>query len=93
MTTVWQRLRDERGLAASVASFRRYVRERIRGVRPEDVKVPKEPTAPGQVSDLDYGRLGHWVDPLTGRGHVVEGFVMTLCASRRHYLRPALACD
>lgn len=93
VTTVWQRLRDEGGLEVSVSSFRRYVRERIRGVRPEDVKVPKEPAAPGQVSEVDYGRLGHWVDPLTGRGHVVEGFVMTLCASRRHFLRPVLACD
>src|SRR6266516_4178554 len=36
MSTVWQRLRDEQGLAVSVATFRRYVRKHVRGVRPED---------------------------------------------------------
>ena len=62
VTTVWQRLHDERGLEVSVSSFRRYVRERIRAVRPEDVKVPKDPMPPGRVSEVDYGRLGRWVD-------------------------------
>ncbi len=93
VTTVWQRLRDERGLAVSVSSFRRYVRQRIRGVGPGDVTVPKEPLPPGQACEVDYGRLGHWVDPLTGRGHRVEGFVMTLSSSRRLFVRPVLVCD
>jgi len=31
--------------------------------------------------------------PLTGRGHLVEGFVMTLGASRRLFVRPVLVCD
>ena len=93
VTTVWQRLRDERRLEVSVSSFRRYVRGRIREVRPEDVKGPKEPTVPGRVSEVDYGRMGHWVDPKTGQGHAVEGFVMTLCASRRLFVRPVLVCD
>lgn len=93
VTTVWQRLHDERGLEVSVSSFRRYVRQRIRAVRPEDVTVPKEPTPPGQVAEVDYGRLGRWVDPLTGLGHFVEAFVMVLCASRRLFVWPVLVCD
>jgi transposase len=93
VTTVWQRLHDERGLEVSVSTFRRYVRERIRAVRPEDVKVPKDLMPPGRMSEVDYGRLGRWVDPLTGRGHPVKGFVMTLGASRRLFVRPVLVCD
>ena len=93
VSTARQRPHDERGLEVSVSSFRRYVRQRIRGVRPEDVKVPKDPMPPGQVSEVDYGRLGRWVDPLTGRGHVVEGFVMALGSSRKLFLRPVLVCD
>jgi hypothetical protein len=93
VTTVWQRLHDERGLEVSVSSFRRYVRQRVRAVRPQDVTVPKEPTLPGQVAEVDYGRLGRWVDPLTGRGHFVEAFVMVLCASRRLFVGPVLVCD
>ncbi len=93
VTTVWQRLHDDRGLEVSVSSFRRYVRQRIRGVGPEDVKVPKDPMPAGRVAEVDYGRLGRWVDPLTGRGHIVEGFVMALGASRRLFVRPVLICD
>lgn len=59
-------------------------------MRPEDFNAPKAPTARRPVSKVDYGRLRHWVDPLTGRGRVVEGFVMTLCARRRPFVRPAL---
>ena len=47
VSTVWQRLHDERGLEVSVSSFRRYVRQRIRGVRPEDVTVPQGADAAG----------------------------------------------
>jgi hypothetical protein len=56
-STVWQRLRDEHGLTVSVATFGRYVRKHVRAVRPEDVTVRKVPTPPGQVAEVDYGRL------------------------------------
>ncbi|MHB8490043.1 MAG: IS21 family transposase [Candidatus Dormibacteria bacterium] len=92
-STVWQRLRDEQGLAVSVATFRRYVRKRVRAVRPEDVTVRKPPTAPGEVAEVDYGRLGMWTDPRTGKRHVVQGFTMTLNHSRRIFVAPVLRCD
>ena len=59
-STVWQRLRDEHGLAVSVATFRRYVRTHVRAVRPEDAAVRKHPTPQGEVAEVDYGRLGMW---------------------------------
>ncbi|MGH9206159.1 MAG: IS21 family transposase, partial [Acidimicrobiales bacterium] len=82
-STVWQRLRDEHGLTVSVATFRRYVRKHVRAVRPEDVTVRKPPTPPGEVAEVDYGRLGMWTDPRSGTRHTVQGFTMTLNHSRR----------
>jgi len=93
VTTVWQRLHDESGLDISLSTFRRYVRDEIRMVRPEDVTVRKQPAVPGEVAEVDYGRLGVWTDPVTGGRHVVQAFVMTLCASRRVFVMPVLRCD
>lgn len=93
MSTVWQRLRDEQGLAVSVATFRRYVRKHVRAVRAEDVTVRKPPTAPGDVAEVDYGRLGPWTDPRTGKRRSVHGFTMTLNHSRRLFVHPVVCCD
>jgi hypothetical protein len=91
--TVWQRLHDERGLEVSVATFRRYVHAHVQGVRPELVTVRKEVTPPGEVAEVDYGRLGLWVDPLTGRRRTINGFVMTLAFSRHLFVDAVDCCD
>jgi hypothetical protein len=68
--TVHQRLRDELGLTASVASLRRWIRgnlpeearrEQVRVLRPDEV-------APGSEAQVDYGKLGMWPDPAGGGG-------------------------
>ena len=67
VTTVHQRLRDERGLAVSIASFRRYVtanlleetcRSQVKALRPYLAE-------PGAEAQIDYGWLGRWLDPVT----------------------------
>lgn len=91
--TVWQWLHHERGLDVSVRTFRRYVHEHIQGVRPEDVTVRKAVTPPGEVAEVDYGRLGLWIDPFTGRRRTVNGFVMTLAVSRHVFVDLVVGCD
>ena len=92
--TVWQRLRDEQGLTVSIRTFRRYLRERIPGgVDPDQGTVRKEVTPPGEVAEIDYGRLGPWFDPLSQRRRVVNGFLMTLAFSRHVFVDPVLICD
>ena len=93
VTTVWQRLRDERGLEVGLTTFRRYVHKRIGTVRTEEVTVRRPPTAPGEIGEVDFGRLGMWEDPMTGRMRVVQGFVMVLAFSRRIFVWPVLHCD
>ena len=95
MATIHQRLRDEHGLAVSVASFRRYVaanlpeeasRSQVRVLRPH-------PAEAGEEAQIDYGQLGRWLDPATGKRHVVWAFAMVLCCSRHMFVRPVLRLD
>lgn len=92
--TVHQRLRDEHGLEVGISSFRRYLwlafpdavaRERVTVLRPE---VP-----PGEETQIDYGFLGNWLDPTSGRNRRVWAFVMVLAASRHMFVRPVLVMD
>ena len=95
MATIHQRLRDERGLAVSVASLRRYVAANLpEEVRRSQVRVLRlDPAEPGQEAQIDYGQLGRWLDPATGLRHVVNAFAMVLCCSRHLFVRPVLAMD
>lgn len=95
VATIHQRLVDEHGLEASVASLRRWVAANL----PEEVRRSKvrvlnpTPAAPGEQAQIDYGRLGRWVDPVTGRAYTVWAFVMVLACSRHLFVRPVLRMD
>jgi transposase len=92
--TIHQRLVDERGLEASVASLRRWIRANL----PEDarraaVTVLRDTPPPGAEAQIDYGRLGMWLDPKTGKRRTVWAFVMVLAHSRHMFVRPTLGMD
>ncbi len=95
MPAIHQRLRDEQGLAASVASFRRYVAANI----PEEarraqvtVRSPRLAEA-GEQAQIGYGQLGRWLDPVSGKLRTVRAFVMVLACSRYMFVRPVLRMD
>lgn len=93
-TTVHQRLRDEDGLVASLASFRRYLYVHL----PEEVArarvtVRKDDPPPGTEAQVDYGYLGRFFDPVSGRLRRVWAFVMVLACSRHMFVRPVLKMD
>ena len=95
MSTIWQRLRDEHGLAVSVQSFRRYVAANVpEEVRRAQVRVlDPRPAEAGEQAQIDYGQLGRWLDPVTGKLRTVQAFVMVLCCSRHMFVRPVLKMD
>lgn len=94
VATIHQRLTDERGLAASVASLRRWVRANLaEEARRGEVTVLRDTPPPGQEAQIDYGKLGMWLDPCTGRRRTVWAFVMVLCCSRHMFVRPTLRMD
>ena len=92
VTTIHQRLRDERGLAVSIASFRRYVAGNVpEETRRSQVKVLRPcPAEPGAEAQIDYGRLGRWLDPAAGKLVTVWAFVMVLACSRHMFVRPVI---
>jgi transposase len=95
MSTVHQRLRDEHGLAASIASFRRYVAANVpEEARRSQVTVwgPRLAEA-GEQAQIDYGMLGRWLDPVSGKLRTVWAFVMVLACSRYMFVRPVLKMD
>ena len=95
MSTIWQRLRDERGLGVSVQSFRRYVAANV----PEETRRSQvtvwnpRPAEAGEQAQIDYGQLGRWLDPVTGKLRTVQAFVMVLACSRHMFVRPVLVMD
>jgi hypothetical protein len=71
--TVWQRLRDEHGLAVGLTSFRRYVwLEFPDEVTADDATVLRPDVEPGSEAQIDYGYLGLWPDPVVGPESEVE---------------------
>jgi transposase len=93
VSVIWQRLRDEAGLEASVASVRRYVRARF----PErsalaQLQMWRPPLPPGAEAQVDYGYLGTWLDPRAGRRRV-WAFSMVLAYSRYLFIRPVIRMD
>jgi transposase len=92
--TIHQRLRDEHGLDASVASFRRWVRANLpEELRRAAVRVLGDTPPAGQEAQVDYGRLGRWVDPATGKPVTVWAFSMVLSHSRHMFVRPVVKMD
>jgi len=92
VSVIHQRLADEQGLEASVASLRRYVRAHFpEGVRADQVRMHRPPCAPGAEAQVDYGYLGLWPDPATARRRRVWAFSMVLPYSRHLFVRPAVS--
>jgi transposase len=94
--TIHQRLRDEHGLTASVASLKRYVAANLpEEVRRDRVVVLRDETdvVPGDEAQVDYGHLGYWADPQGGARRRVWAFVMVLTCSRHMFVRPVFTMD
>jgi transposase len=92
LATIHQRLRDEHGLAVSIASLRRYVRLEFAAEAAEDqATVLRDDPPPGSEAQLDYGHLGSWTDPASGAKRRVWAFIMTLSFSRHLFCYPVLA--
>ncbi|MEV5176653.1 hypothetical protein AB0L10_37500 [Streptomyces flaveolus] len=91
VSTIHQRLRDEQKLHVSISSFRRWVHATLPDeVAKSQVTVLWDEIEPGSETQIDYGFLGQWIDPRTGKRHRVWAFVMVLPCSRHMFVRPVL---
>ena len=53
--------------------------------------MSRPPVPPGAEAQVDYGYLGLWPDPATGRRRRVWAFSMVLPYSRHLFVRPAVS--
>ena len=83
-----QELLAARGCPVSYASLQRFIQRRNWRRRRNPATVRMEDTAPGEVVELDFGRLGLVYDPDTGRRRTVWGLLLVLGYSRHCFLWP-----
>lgn len=92
--TIHQRLRDEHGLDAGLTSLKRWIDANLpEEVARGQVTVWRPEVPAGEEAQIDYGSLGMWCDPVTGKRRRVWAFIMVLAASRHMFVRPVLTMD
>ena len=80
-------LLDQRGCQVSYTSLRRFLQRRNwRGRSARTVRM--EQSRPGEVAELDFGRLGVIQDQETGRRCTVWALIVVLAYSRHSFLWP-----
>ena len=82
-----QELLAERGCRVSYASLQRFVARR-NWRRRSKATVRMEDTPPGEVVEVDFGRLGLIHDPQTGRRRAVWALLLVLGYSRHCFVWP-----
>lgn len=80
-------LLHERGVPVTYTTLRRYVRAHGLANTPRDT-VRMADCAPGEVAEVDFGRLGPLVDPHTGKRQIVWALNVVLVYSRHQFVWP-----
>lgn len=94
VATIAQRLRDDHDVEVSESTVRRYIASTFAEQRLEGkATVPRGAVEPGSEAQIDYGKLGMWSDPVSGRRVAVWVFAMILSCSRALFVQPVLRMD
>ena len=79
-----------RGCQVAYSSLHRFIaRRNWRGRSRGTVRM--EDTAPGEVAELDFGRLGRILDPETGRLRTAWALIVVLAYSRHSFVWPTFS--
>lgn len=86
--TVYEELPKDIADEVSRSSFYRYLtREGVIGAGKEDRVIPEIAHDPGEALILDWGRLRHAPDPVTGRKRIAWAFIGVMGYSRLRLVR------
>ena len=83
-----QELLEGQHCSVSYNSLRRFVDRRGWSKKSPHTTVRMADTKPGEVAEMDFGRLGLIMDPETGRRRVVWALVIVLGYSRHSFVWP-----
>jgi transposase len=82
-----QELLAQQGAPVAYTTLRRFVRQA--GLwKPTRSTLRMAETAPGEIAEMDFGRLGVLPNPLTSRGQVIWALVVVLAYSRHAFVWP-----
>src|SRR5437879_2688059 len=84
-----QELLGQQGAPVAYTTLRRYVRQAGLWKQPRST-VRMAPTAPGEVAEMDFGKLGTLINPATGKRQVIYGLLVVLVYSRHAFVWPLL---
>ena len=73
------------GVSVSYSALWRFARERL-DFGAAETTVPVVDSSPGEVAEVDFGRLGIIFDPASARKRVLHALVVTLVYSRHQYV-------
>jgi hypothetical protein len=84
-----QELLEPYGVHVKYTTLRRFVRQAGLWKQPRST-VRMAPTAPGEVAEMDFEKLGTLINPITGKRQVVYGLLIVLVYSRHALLWPLM---
>jgi len=93
--TIWQRLHDDGGVKVSLPSFYRYLSCFLTDVwkKPRIITVRRSEPPPAEEAQIDFGYLGTWQDPLSGKSRRLWAFALILSFSRHMFVRVVTRMD
>ena len=77
----------DHGLVASYDTLRRYAMEELGWQKKEPTILLEDPPA-GQEAQIDFGKMGMMLDPVTGRTRALWALIVTLSFSRYQFVWP-----
>jgi transposase len=82
-----QELLGQRGVVVTYTTLRRFVRQAGLAKAPKST-VRMAEAAPGEVAEMDFGKLGTLVEASTGKRRTVWALVLVLTSSRYSFVWP-----
>jgi transposase len=93
-STIWQRLRDEKKVMVSQPSFYRYLSCFLADAwKKPRITVRRDDPPPGEEAQIDFGYLGMWRDPKTGKKYRLWAFALILSFCRHMFVRVVTRMD
>jgi len=93
-STIRQRLCDEKRVKVSQASFYRYLSCFLSDAwKKPRITVRRDDPSPGEEAQVDFGYLGIWQDPKTGKKCRLWAFALILSFSRHMFVRVVTKMD
>lgn len=88
-STIWRRLVEDKEIKVSMPSFYRYLSCFLTDVwkKPLPITIRRDEPPAGEEAQIDFGYLGMWQDPLSGKRTKLWAFAMILSHSRHMFVR------